>query len=265
MAIEPEFSSISESDSAYYGDSSTDGSDGNTGPGDGKWNDLQREKWLGGDPPWTLAYQTHQTDDTRRWFVIRDNNGTLEAINASGNVVRRKSDQSPADLPHYSLKDDALAAYNTWAESNDAETTTDGSDDTIWGKWQRLRKVDPWWIFSRTATDADRVQFCIASKRDGNAVYLQPDGTISTSIHLYDSVDALSGALEAYSQRVQDGDMQNPPTGEAPSRKTIKKSSSKVHTSQTTQKLAEKLAGKKALVAAVGVAGLAVLTQGDSN
>jgi hypothetical protein len=256
MGVEPEFGTINEADSAYYG-SSDDGGNG----GSGNWGDLQSGTALDGG--WTLAYQEHSTDDKRRWFVIRDQDG-LQAINSQGNVYNVKSNDTYADMPHYSLRDDAVAAYNKWAESNPGGDPVDDPGDGgggSWNKWQKVRQVDPWWIWTRTHSTKDKAQFAVASTRDGEAVYLHPDGSIKTSMHVYSTVDDVTAALEAYFADPPD----NPPSGDSPTRETITRDSSEVYTSEKASKMVEKLGGKKAMVAAMGVAGLAVLSQSRGN
>lgn len=216
MSVQPEFGSVNDADSAYYGD---DGGGG--GGGSGSWGDLQEEPtdWQAG---WGLFYQVNQDDDRRRYFDLRGNNGQLEAINSSGQVEQFPQDTSLEEVPHYPAEGDARDAYQTWAEANAGQ---DGSADSEnWGEWQRLEQVDVWWIWTREHQTEDRVQFIVAGENDaGESIYLHPGGAVKGDAHIFDSPDAVQSALNAYYQRVEEGDVpaSEQPTGNSPKKEQI--------------------------------------------
>lgn len=257
MAIAAPFKNREEAWVAYYGD---DGSGGDNGGGDtssGDWNDLQRQTTL--SPDWTLASQTHQTDDKERWFVFRlTDNDEIEAITAQGTATKPGPKASLSEWPQYPTEEEARTAYEKWADQNDVSTSDESEN---WGEWRKVRQAEPWWIFTRVHKSEDKVQFVVSGKiGDGSTVYLGPRGEVHDEAHIFDSVDSLRSALGAYFQAVEDGEIpdERQPNGEAPTTKEISES---VRTSATksTSKVMEKLGGKKVLLGAVAVAGLVAL------
>lgn len=262
MAISAPFASEREADDAYYGDSGGDGGGGGGGDGGGggeTWGELQQGSSLGSG--WTLAYQDQQNGDRRRWFTIRMNGDTLQALNSSGKPVDAKESDTLSDLPHYSTEDDARAAFKAWAENSDEQDDQQQSEE--WEKWSKVSTEKPWHIYTRTHKSEDRAQFlAVGTVGGGNSVYLAPGGKVEDDPHVYDSADALSKALQAYYERANNGEIPDDrrPTGDDPGAETVRKEATSVKTSseKTMERLVEKMGGKKVALAAVAVGGLAV-------
>lgn len=260
MAISAPFSSVGEADSAYYGTDSSEDSGGGSRPEgrgrgtDATWGPLQEGGAL--TAGWVLAYQDQQNGDRQRWFVIRTVDGQLQAIQSSGEVYNARDTDTLADLPHYPTEDDAREAFSKW---DGAEEGAEDTDDQ-WTEWQKIRQIDPWWIFSRSHESDDRVQFLVAGKRgDGSTVFLGPNGQPRDEPYLFESFNRARSAIEAYFQAVQNGDVPeaDQPTGDAPSRTEIREAvRSSSQSSQVVEKLTERLAGQKVLMVAGGVAAI---------
>lgn len=249
MVVETPFATVGQADNAYFG--SGDGSDEDSGDSssDGEWGPLQESDTLGSG--WVLAFQNQEGGDRQRWFVIRSLDGQLQALQSSGEPYNAKDSDTLAELPHYPTEDDARAAFEAWAEENDGEEQP-GDDE--WGEWQRIRQVDPWWVFSRSHQTEDRAQFLLAGKRqDGSTVYLAPGAALQDEPHIYDSTEAMQSALDAYFRAVQNGDIpeDGQPTGDAPSRTEVNEAVRE--SSQSVEHMVERLAGQKVLLGLVGV------------
>lgn len=276
MAISAPFSSASEAEDAYYGSGSGSGDgsgDGSGGDGNGgsdgsgaTWGELQRSTTLGS--AWVLAYQAAVNSDRRRWFVIRMESGTLQALKANGAVYSSKESDTLGQLPHYDSESAARDAFEAWAENGgDGPNNTPAPDgDPSWGEWSKVRKVGPWFIFGRTSADGSQAQFIVAGKRDGATVYLAPAAKIVEEPHIYSKIEAAKQALDAYQQSVADGDtppgMQ--PNGNAPNTSTVREAVSKVvRTAQsqtkTQSRVVERLGGQKVVLGIAAVGGLALV------
>lgn len=218
-APQPDFGTVSDADSAYYGD---DGGGGG-GDGSGRWGELQEKptEWVAG---WSLAYQESKDDpNLRRWFVIRvDESGQFQALSMSGTARDFSDDASLDELPHTNDEQEARQAYQAWVEANGPDGSTDESGD--WSKWTKIQQVGDWWIWGREHNTEDRVQFMAVGKRqDGTTIWLHPDGSPKPERHIYDSAEAMQKALDAYEQKKQAGQIpeDEQPTGNSPSRKEI--------------------------------------------
>lgn len=276
MALSAPFSSEQEAENTYYGSGSGDG-DGSGDDGDSNtptnesttWGELQRSGTLGSG--WVLAYQKAVNSDRRRWFAIRMSGDTLQALKSSGQVYEAKESDSLGQLPHYDTADDAREAFEKWAQNGgEKPPNAPTNESTTWGEWRKVRKVGPWFIFGRTSKSGDKAQFIVAGKRDGSAIYLAPEGEITDAPHIYDTIQAAKNALDAYSQAVQDGEIPAgmQPNGNVPNTSTVREAVSKVvrtAQSRTKTNTTTKLAGKKVLLGAVAVGGLAILTRGEQS
>lgn len=252
MPITAPFSSVTEADNAYFSSGSpSTGPDSATSETGTTWSALQEGEAL--EHEWVLAYQEQSDGDRQRWFVIRSVESQLEAIQSSGEVYTAKSSDTLAELPHYPTEDDAREAYGKWSGPDAPE-----QPDEQWEGWKRIRQIDPWWVFSRSHRTEDRTQFLVAGERsDGSAVYLGPNGQPRDAPYLFSSFDAARSAIETYLQAVQDGQIpeEDQPTGDAPSRSEVREAvRSSNQTTQSVERLVEKLAGEKVLIAAGGVA-----------
>lgn len=267
--VEAPFTSVSEARSAYFGDSSSsggssggDGAD-TVGGGDGEeqWGTPTTIDTLPGG--WDLVSQQLVDGSRTRYFVLRVNAGVVETINSAGVVYERKDTDTDSDLPHFDDEQDARDAHAKWLSGENTETV---NTETEWGEWQKLRNVAPWWIWARSHTDGERAQFLVSGVLDdGTAVYLGPRGDVETTPHLFESVDGLNSALEAYFTKVENGDIPEDmqPNGSAPTKEQITEAVTNNSTSSfgesSSSEIIEKLGGQKVVLAAVGVAGLVAL------
>lgn len=250
MTVEPEFSTVADADAAYFGQAVEEGSQqqpAQTDPGQpgyndptddsAMWGELQTvdTDWVAG---WTLAFQVSTQDDERRYMVFRINpeNDDFEAMSMEGNAKAYPDDVALSEIPSGSSEEEARRAYQTWLENNPvpgddpaeepgddpAEGPVDGPGDGTgpgdgsegWTEWARLEQINPWWLWGRESIDGEAAQFILASTlQDGTSVYLQPDGSLGPEPYIYDTVDGFSDALDAYFQRVADGEI---PPGEQP-------------------------------------------------
>lgn len=264
MTVQAPFSSVSEADRAYYGEGGQDGGgDSGAGGSGGGWGQLQTGDSLGSG--WVLAYQQQTDGDRTRWFAIRQVDGTLQALQSSGQVYEASETDRMADLPHYSTESDAREAFAKWAEENGGQegedgTQEDGDGSGSWGEWQRVREVGEWTVWGRTNADTEAVQFIVASTNaDGANIYLAPDGQVQQGeAHVFESFDAVRSAFEAYQQRAQNGNVpeEEQPTGNSPSRGQIAGDAEGASGgSSPVDQLADMATSPAGLVAVAGVAG----------
>ena len=301
MSIDAQFTTESAALNAYFGNPGPEGGDvrlynetqnqdGDGGGGGGTpdtttpdpeetpsekgWSDLQTGPSL--DYGWLLVYREQtsgdsgSTDDREQWFVIRAVEGSdteLETINSGGSTETVFLDsQPPSEWPHYPTETEARDAYLAWVEANvkkPPEEQTQASDDN-WTDWSKLREVAPWWIWGRSHETEDTVQFLVAGVRGGSAVYLNPRGEIVTEPHLFESIDGVTAALEAYFSRVNNCEIptDQQPNGDSPSRETISQGVSAAGSSKDSdpenklREFIDKIGGPKV---ALGIAAVAVL------
>lgn len=265
MPVSPDFSSVSAADSAYYSDNGGDenGDDNENGgtpdPTTGTWGKpYDVETWSGG---WTLVAQDTEDGERTRYFVLRGDGDTVEAINGSGVVETASADAPMADLPMFSTKADARAAHKKWVDAQDGPVSP--PTDEGWGEWSRIRELTSgWYLFGRTSTDGQRVQFVVSGEAASGTVYLNASGQVQVEPHLFSSFADVQSALAAYQQAVENGSIaeDDQPTGNAPTTDTIRESVTQTSSQSSTS--VEKLAGKKVLLAAVGSLGLVALAKG---
>lgn len=272
MSVEADFSTVSEADEAYFGGSSNDddpGDGGDDGDSSTTWGDVQRKAEL--DYGFSLLFQNSTSGDRTRWFVTRGTEaGEIEAVTSGGETTTVSPDVSLDEVPHYDSENDARAAYKKWEQSQeDAGDEGEQTDDaTEWSKWRVVREVAPWFVFGRSSSDGEEVQFVVAGKNQEDVeVYLQPDGSVGSEPHTYETFEAVKQALAAFSTKSENGEIPENmmPTGGRPSVERVTKAT-RTTTTQTSsrssaERVVEKLAGQPVLLGAVGVAGLYVVTQ----
>jgi len=235
---EPEFGSVGEADAAYYG-SSNDGGGNNQNNQNGDQNsnqngngtsygELQRIEFLAGE--WALVYQDARASDRQRFFVLKSDGETIQAIEADGVVVEETAEQGALDrLPSYESEPAAREAHQAWVDSqeNGGENgpgAGGGQGGQQYGEWTRIEQVGPWVVWGREAKDADARQFVAASTNtSGTAIYLQPEGEVAETAHVFEDTAALQDALEAFAERERRGDVptDESPTGASPDKSTI--------------------------------------------
>jgi len=213
MSISAPFDSEQEADAAYYASGGGSGDGPGDGPGTTQWGELQAGDTLGNG--WSLAYRDAVDGSRTQWFVVRQSsNGTLQFINSAGRAVDVTASDAPlAEQPHFSNEDDARAAYQSWADENGDDSTTDEGGDE-WSEWTQLREQNGWFVFTRTHMTDDTAQFLAAGETsDGSTVYLAPQGDVVEEPHIFDSASALTSALEAYAEAAANGSV---PEGQQP-------------------------------------------------
>lgn len=216
------FNSVQEAAEVYYGTDS-DGPSDDGGTQTRQWTELDTvpTDWVAG---WNLARQDARDDpDVSRYFVIRVESGTFQALTMSGTVREPAPDTPLEELPHTRDESEARSAYQKWVDQN-GEQTEDSSG--AWGDWQRVRQAKPWWVFARQHQERDATQFLAAGElRDGSAVYLGPDGGVRDEPHIFESVSALEEAVKAYRRKASNGEIPEDrrPTGNKPDDETVQK------------------------------------------
>ena len=235
---EPEFGSVGEADAAYYGSSDGGGNNQNNNQNDqngnqngngATWGELQRVEFLAGE--WALVYQNAQGSDRQRYFVLRSDGETIQAIEADGVVVEELAEQGALDrLPSYDTEPAAREAHQAWVDSqenggkNAPGSGGQGGQGQQYGEWTRIEQVGPWVVWGREAKNADARQFIAASTNSsGTAIYLQPEGEVAETAHVFEDTAALQDALEAFAERERRGDVptDESPTGTSPDKSTI--------------------------------------------
>lgn len=216
------FNSRFAAEDAYYGEESdtspdfttTDDRDGEDGGDSEEWHDPERQDGLA--PDWVLASQDHRTEDIRRWFVLRTRDDELEFIKPGGGVAVIEPGTPMGEAPHYDTEQGARDAHTEWADENPEESDDEGDE---WGEWQRVQQIKDWWLFARQHRESDDVQFIAAGKtQDEATVYLAPGGEVRADPHIYDGIEDIQQAIQAYYERESAGDVPDDrqPTGQAP-------------------------------------------------
>jgi hypothetical protein len=238
---EPEFGSVGEADAAYYGSSdgggnnqnnNQNGENGNQNGSGASWGELQRVEFLPGD--WALTYQNARGSDRQRFFVMRSDGETFEAIEADGVVVEEPVERSALErLPSYETEPAAREAHQAWVDSQEGGANGEngpgaggqgGQGGRQYGEWTRIEQVGGWVIWGREAQNADARQFIAASvNTSGTPIYLQPEGEVAESAHVFEDTAALQDALEAFAERERQGNVptDESPTGTSPDKSTV--------------------------------------------
>jgi len=210
--IEAPFGSIREADAAYYGE----------GGGGATWQQIQGETSLGSG--WSTASQTERSGNRTRWFVLRQYEEGVQFLNSQGEVEEFGNQPELSTVPVFDTEEDAVAAYQAWAEENGGDDQG-GDESAQWSEWQQLREVEPWYLYSRTHQTEDRAQFLAAGQlQDGATVYLGPNGGVQDEAHLFESVEAVQAALQSYFQKAENGEIpeERQPTGNPPSAEDVR-------------------------------------------
>jgi len=202
-------------------------------PGEGDWGKLVEgdHSFVGG---WSLRYQPNLENDTRRWFVIRvTNDGPFQALNMSGVAQDYSRDTGLEELPHTLDRAEAVAAYETWLENADPEDIdrgteegrtpgdddgqSDGKDEANWTEWQKIEQQSGWHIFRRQHKYESSEEFFAAGKNaQGENVFLAPGGEIVEEEHIYNYIEDVYAAIEAYTENPSQKDPEDRPTGAPP-------------------------------------------------
>lgn len=239
-SIEIDFDTADQAIAAYRGEDTSGGTDdggptnGDDTPGEGDWGELQEgdHSFIGG---WALFYQPNLENDTRRWFVLRvTNGGQFQALNMSGVAQDYSRDTGPEELPHTLDRAEAIAAYETWLENADPEdidrgteegrtpgedgqNDENGQDEANWTEWQKIEQEAGWHIFRRQHKYESREEFFAAGKNaQGENVFLAPGGKIVEEEHIYDYIEDVYAAIEAYTENADQKDPSERLTGAPP-------------------------------------------------
>lgn len=272
MSVRADFNSVEAADEAFYG--SGDGSGDGDGDGDDSstsWGAIDSKATLGHG--FALLFQKSTDGSRTRWFITRGTeSGEIEAIQASGTTTTVPADSPIDEVPNFDSENAAREAYQAWADENGGDESGDGSDDsgnTEWTKWRRVREVAPWFIFGRSSTSGEQVQFVVAGKaQDGTPVYLMENGSVGTEPHVFGTFAKVKSALQAYSTKAENGEIPEHliPTGTAPSADTVRTATVNTGggssgTSGGLSGVVDTLSERPILVGAVGVAGAYLLSQ----
>lgn len=126
-----------------------------------------------------------------------------------------------SELAQFNSAEAARNAYYS-GSGGDGDTTDDGEQnggEDGWTEWFRVDQVADWYVYGREALEEDNVQFHVTGEtQDGRQVFLDTDGTISESMVVFENMDEVNAALEAFYQREEDGDVpdDDSPTGPDP-------------------------------------------------
>jgi len=211
--------------------------DGDDSPTDG-WTEYKEVEKVG---VWML-YQREKRDGT-------DTQWTAAGQNGDGDVVFLMPDGTVGDSPnHYADRaavEAAIEKFNEKARNGEVpeedvpvdtpseeevNNETKSGDGEAWTEWQRIDNVQNWTIWGREHQSEDRVQFLVAStNQSGDAIYLQPEGEVAKEAHIFESVQAVRDALDAYATRRENGEVPEGkrPTGNSPSREQVRRDAAK--------------------------------------
>jgi hypothetical protein len=232
MSVSPDFNSPEEAMATYYGEDPEDfertdnqddsgGSDSANDSGDdpANWSEAQEEPtdWGGG---WMLWYQEHKTEDRRRWFVVRvSQNEEFQALTQSAEPETLPNDTAWTDVPHFDTEENARNVYQEWADENGGESPEE--DEAAWTEWEQITTMAGWNIYRREHTQRDTQQFLASGvNQQGETVFLQADGTIGREPHIFERIEEVEAAIQAYQDRQRRGEVpeNEQPTGELPDR-----------------------------------------------
>lgn len=244
-SIEIDFDTADQAVTAYRGeDTSGDGNsnsgNGNDTPGEADWGELVEgeHSFVGG---WALWYQPNREDESRRWFVFRTtNSGQFQALNMSGVAEDYPLETGLEELPHTLDRAEAVAAYETWLENADPEDIDRGTEEgrnpgdgdgsggdgqngndskkeKNWTEWKKMEQSSGWHIFRRQHKYESKEEFFAAGKNaQGENVFLAPGGEIVKKEHIFDYIEDVYAAIEAYTENPSQKDPEDRPTGAPP-------------------------------------------------
>jgi len=198
--------------------------------------------------------QWQELEESGVWLILRRESadGTREQFAAAyvaqnQEVVYLQEDGSVDSSIHpFANRDDLQLARSRWqnAQANgeipeelmpagkpDEDDVNDDTEGEQWGEWQRIEQVQQWQIWGREHQTEDRAQFMVASTNQaGDEIYLHPGGEVKGQPHLYDSVQAVRDALNAFATKMENGEVPEGqrPTGNSPSREQIRRAATSV-------------------------------------
>ncbi|WP_049970568.1 hypothetical protein [Haladaptatus cibarius] len=270
------------------GDGNGNGGDSDSGGnGGGDGNDSGAAMWgqftdvAALDGGWLLGYQQLVTGSRRRWFLIMaQDESTMLVLQAGGTAadapmmtIEGQAVPEFNAMPSFETETDARNAHTKWLQSReyDGNNPDNGNqpDDSQWSDWKQVGHENPWFITGRSHADGERVQFYAAAAIEGLSVFLGASGGVVETPYLFTSYDELKAALDAYFTKVSNGEIPDDriPDGSQPNREEVRERvRESAQTSQSvTKSVSESLTGKNVALAAVGVAGLAVLAGGGDG
>lgn len=237
MSITVDFQTQDEALDAYLGDGWRDGGGqpGEDTPGEAQWGRPDRiEEYIGG---WGLIEQPNLEDpDISRYFVMRETvDRVVQALNMSGvaeNYPGYPGQTSLEELPHTEDRQEAEDAYEAWLDDADEQDIRDGDpnyggedvEDEEWSEWREIDEQAGWFIFRRQHLAEDREEFFAAGvDSQGNTVFLGPDGEIQDEEHIFESLQEVNAAIQAYASKADNGehDGRRMPTGSSPGAGTL--------------------------------------------
>ncbi len=220
------------SDGETGGDSS--GTDGSNDTNPENWGEWERKDQVG---DWYVFGRQHNQNQSWQWMgVAVVNRGGEEVevyLNDSGDVV-----EEPYIWTNRAKLIEAIRAFSDRAENGDVPeedqpTGQAPAEDNVeedagqgkpgqnkWGSWSKLQQVADWWVYARQHQSKDQQQFLASSKLgDGTVVYLSKDGEVVEKPAIFDDVNALKKALQAYLKAKANGEVPEGrvPTGDATS------------------------------------------------
>jgi len=200
------------------------GGDGGGGPGgqpgggppgnhdDPGWGEPQQVDQARG---WTVWAQQHN-DGRRRFWAVRDGGSTyLQPQGEEGSSVHyfESEDALVQALRAWVQKqrgqqDQSQQQQNNQQQSNQQQNQDRGSQGggggqgQGWGPKERVDQAQGWTFWGQAHPDGRKRFWGV---RDGGSTYLQPDGKEGSSIHYFDTTDALRAAFEKWSEKQQSG------------------------------------------------------------
>lgn len=224
--METPFTSESDADAAYYG-SGDGGGDGGGGSGVGgaggggtaeDWGAVEAIEQLAGG--WVLGIQQSLDGTRERWFVFTATENRTLFLNRSGKEEEFGMEPDTNLVPSFDTETEAREAHERWLEDHPEVIgggEEGGAGENGWSAWELVTEVAPWFIYGRQHADG-RIEYLVSGVIDGANVYLHPDGFPYTEAHVYTSTEGVDGALAAYFELVDMGEIpeEQQPTGQEP-------------------------------------------------
>ena len=144
-------------------------------------------------------------------------------------VLYPRSDPGLEQLPHTRDRAEAETAYETWLENADPEDVDKGGDgqgddgdgqgdsEDNWTEWKKIEQEAGWHIFRRQHKYESSQEFFAAGQNaKGETVFLGPEGQIKQQEHIFEYLEDVYAAIDAYVEDMDNKPAEDRPTGAPP-------------------------------------------------
>jgi len=212
------------------------GSDGGSGGQDGDDESSENSEWS--EPKkidkvegWKIYGQTHPDGRTRFFAVGKNNDGQKIYLQPGGQVK--------TEIHYFDTKEKLVASIEEWVRRRNNGETSPGEEPTGeeprnpedsrggWSEMQYVQELQFGWHLYGQSHPQQGERLIIAGKHEGDRIYLDKDGGVVDLPVTYRSADGVASALESYSRRLRNGNVDRQPNGQRPDASAVEDDMSK--------------------------------------